>query len=181
ANGIGGGAGPGAAGLASTPILTMTATGNTISQTDGNGILLVARSAHGTFDLKLANNTVGAPINVGGSLRQGIRVDAGNLSTGDDAVCLNITSNTSAGSNGAQGIGLRKQGTIATTNDFGLPGLSPSPATAAQAAAFVAGNNPTGGGVDIISGANFVSCGTAPLSVPIDVAALAQPSATDSA
>src|SRR5205085_9981907 len=86
--------------------------------------------------------------------------------------------NTSAGSNGAQGIGLRKQGTLAATNDFGLPGLSPSPATAAQAATFVAGNNPAGGGVDIISGSNFVSCGTAPLSAPIEVAA-AQHSESD--
>ena len=51
------------------------------SKVHGNGILLVARGAHGTFDLKLANNTVTAPINVGGSARQGIRVDAGKLAT----------------------------------------------------------------------------------------------------
>jgi large repetitive protein len=89
-------------------------------------------------------------------------VDAGNAASLDDLVCLNISGNTSAGSNGALGIGIRKQGTVATTNDFGITGLSPSPATRTQAATFVAGNNPTGGGAEFINGDNFVSCLTAP-------------------
>jgi hypothetical protein len=69
-----------------------------------------------------------------------------------------MTGNTSAGSGVNQGIGLRKQGSVATTNDFGISGLVPSPATAATAAAKVVADNPAGGGVDIISGNNFVSC-----------------------
>jgi hypothetical protein len=46
---------------------------------------------------------------------------------------------------------------VATTSDFGINGLSPSPATAAQAEAFVAALNPAGGGVLAINGSNFVS------------------------
>jgi hypothetical protein len=66
-----------------------------------------------------------------------------------------MTGNTSAGSNGAAGLGIRKQGTVATTNDFGIHNLSPSPTTGATAAAFLAALNT--GGVDAINGDNFVA------------------------
>jgi len=164
-NGIGGGNGVSGAGNAWTPDLTLSVTNNTMTDVDGNGILLVGRVTSGIAKLKITGNNVAAPINAGGSARQGIRVDAGNSLSADDAVCLNISGNTSAGSNGGAGIGIRKEGIVATTNDFGITGLVPSPANAAQATAFVAGNNPAGGGVDSISGAsdNFTSCTTAPL------------------
>ena len=67
------------------------------------------------------------------------------------------------------GIGVRKQGTVATTNDFGIVGIG-GPAgtvqTNAQVQSFVGNpNNLTndgGGGsvngVDIISGSNYTSC-----------------------
>ena len=42
--------------------MTGTITGNTISQTDGNGILAVARGATGTLKVKIQNNTVAAPL-----------------------------------------------------------------------------------------------------------------------
>ena len=61
-----------------------------------------------------------------------------------------------------QGIGLRKQGTVATTNDFEIVGLSPSPTTGANAAARVNMDNPGGNGTDIVSGDNFVSCTITP-------------------
>ena len=77
-------------------------------------------------------------------------------------LCLSINGNTSAGSGLNQGIGLRKQGTVATINDFGIVGLSPSPSSGANAAANVAADNPAGGGVDIIAGDNFVSCTITP-------------------
>jgi len=162
-NGIAGGNGVAGAGNAWTPHLTLIVTNNSISGTDGNGILLVGRGTSGFADMKIANNNVGAPVNAGGTAREGIRVDAGNAASADDGVCLNIFGNTSAGSNGAAGIGIRKQGVVQTTNDFGITGLSPSPATGLQAASFVATNNPgSAGGVDAISGNNFQSCGTAP-------------------
>ncbi len=127
ANGIGGGNGVVigcAAGRCETPDLTLTATNNTISQTDGNGILLVGRG-NGTgaiAKLGIRNNSVSAPLS---GFRPGIRVDAGNTAAGsDDAVCLDLRANTTSGSSSTAGIGLRKQGTVATTNDFGIEGMA---------------------------------------------------------
>jgi hypothetical protein len=80
-NGIGGGNGVSGAGNAWTPNLTLTVTNNIISQTDGNGILLVGRGTSGIANLKIAGNNVAAPINAGGSVRPGIRVNAGNAAT----------------------------------------------------------------------------------------------------
>ena len=159
-NGIGGGNGVAGAGNAWTPNLTLTVTNNSISGTDGNGILLVGRGTTGAANLKIANNNVSTPVNAGGTARQGIRVDAGNASSADDSMCLNITGNTSAGSNGAAGIGLRKQGTVAGTNDFGIKGITPNPPTNTDVQNWVNGLNT--GGTDIINGSNFVQCSSAP-------------------
>src|SRR5204863_8363254 len=118
--------------------------------------------------LKVASNPCASPTNAGSSAREGIRIDAGNAASADDAVFLNIFSNTSAGSNGAGGIGIRKQGSVATTNDFGIydaaggPVLAASP-TNANVTAFVSTLNPlsalgpafTNEGCDIIAGSNF--------------------------
>ena len=131
-----------------------TISGNSVSAYEGNGIRVIARASLGFLDATIQNNTVGTPILTN---RNGIRVDSGSAA-GDVGICMNMTGNTSAGSGVNQGIGLRKQGTVATTNDFGIVGLSPSPATDVQAAAFVAGLNPAGNGVDVLSGQNFVSC-----------------------
>jgi hypothetical protein len=90
-------------------------------------------------------------------------VDAGNASSANDQVYLNIFGNTSAGQNGASGIGIRKQGTTPATNVFGifdsgtLPG-SPlaSPPSNTQVVNFINANNPNGNGTDIINGSGFV-------------------------
>ena len=82
--------------------MVLTVTNNTITGTDGNGILLVGRGTSGLAEFGIRNNSVAAPL---GGARPGIRVDAGNASSLDDAVCLDISGNTSAGSGGAQGIG----------------------------------------------------------------------------
>jgi hypothetical protein len=168
-NGIGGGNGVvlGCAVVPSrceNPDLTLTASGNSISQTDGNGILLVGRG-NGTvggvpalLKTSIKNNTVGAPL---GGVRPGIRVDAGNANSADDAVCVDISGNTSAGSGGSQGIGLRKQGTVATTNDFGVEGMAATASPGVEA--FVDGLNPLGGGTLLISATSgFSNCNTAP-------------------
>jgi hypothetical protein len=102
-------------------------------------------------------------LNSGGTVREGIRVDAGNTASANDSVYLNIFGNTSVGSNGAGGIGIRKQGTDPTVNVFGifdsgtLPG-SPlaSPPSNPQVVTFINANNPNGNGTDIISGSGFV-------------------------
>ncbi|HEX5705874.1 MAG TPA: Ig-like domain-containing protein [Pyrinomonadaceae bacterium] len=186
-NGIGGGNGAGSAGNTSTPNLTLTVTDNTITGTDGNGILLVGRGARGFAGLTIKNNNVSAP--VAASLRPGIRVDAGNSNLNDDAVCLDISNNTSAGSGGSTGIGLRKQGTVATTNDFGIEGMAATASPGVEA--FVDGQNPAGGGTTLLSAASgFSNCSSAPDTASLggspqngfasDSAALsAQASATD--
>ncbi len=168
-NGIAGGNGVAGAGNAWTPQLTLTVTNNSVSGTDGNGILLVGRGATSFANMKITGNTVGTPVNAGGTSRESIRVDAGNAASADDGVCVTIATNTcSVGSNGAAGIGIRKQGTVQGTNDFGITGLVPSPATGAQAATFVAAQNPAGNGCDNISGSNFQSCASAPPIAPPD-------------
>ncbi len=151
-------------GFTSTPSLTVTVTNNNVSQTDGNGILMVARDlATGSLNISVKNNTVAAPL---GGVRPGIRVDAGNA-TGDNDVCLDISGNTSAGSGGHPGIGLRKQGTSTTVNAFGIEGMAATASPGVEA--FVAGLNPAGGGVLLISATSgFTNCGTAPIAAPTE-------------
>jgi hypothetical protein len=166
-NGIGGGNGVVlgcAAGRCENPDLTLTVTNNTISQTEGNGILLVGRG-NGTvggvsakLKMSIKNNTVAAPT---AAVRPGIRVDAGNNSSVDDEVCIDISGNTSAGSGGSQGIGLRKQGTTTTTNDFGIEGMTATATPGVET--FVNGLNPAGAGTLLISAeSGFSNCNTAP-------------------
>jgi hypothetical protein len=123
---------------AETPDLTCTITNNNISNTDGNGILAVSRGVTGILKAKIQNNTVGAPLT---GVRPGIRVDAGNATSVDDAVCLNISGNTAAGSGISAGIGLRKQGTSTTVNDFGINGMA---ATSSPGVEQFVGNGPGG-------------------------------------
>ncbi|MEY2591780.1 MAG: large repetitive protein [Acidimicrobiaceae bacterium] len=140
-----------------SPDFTLEIIGNNVSQTDGNGILATARSATGTARYKIQNNTIGAPRS---GLRPGIRVDAGNAASVDDAVCLDISGNTSAGNGGTNGIGLRKQGTVATTNDFGIVGLPGGSTATPDVETYVNGQNPAGSGTLLISATSgFSSCG----------------------
>ncbi|MEO8054398.1 MAG: hypothetical protein ABI768_04555, partial [Acidobacteriota bacterium] len=141
-------------GATDTPSLTVTISNNTISQTDGNGILVTARDATATVRAKIQNNTVAAPL---GGVRPGIRVDAGNGVSVDDSICLNISGNTSAGSGGSQGLGLRKQGTVSTTNDFGVNGMGATSTPGVEA--YVDGLNPGGNGTLLISATSgFSNC-----------------------
>jgi len=152
-NGIGGGTGV-TFGSSDTPNMTVTITSNSISATDGNGILTVARGATGTLKVKIQNNTVAAPLS---GVREGIRVDAGNNSSVNDSVCLNISGNTSAGSGGVQGIGLRKQGTVSTTNAFGVNGMAATSSPGVES--YVDGLNPAGNGTLLLSATSgFSNC-----------------------
>ena len=139
--------------------LTWNIIGNTISAVDGNGISAVARSGtggSGTLNVKIQNNTVAAPLT---GNRPGIRVDSGNASSLNDTVCVNISGNTSAFSGAASGIGLRKQGTVAATNAFGINGLTPSPTGTPTVESFINTLNPAGNGTFLISASSgFTSC-----------------------
>jgi large repetitive protein len=153
--GIGGGTGV-VFSSADTPNLNWTINGNSISNVDGNGILAVARGATGTLTLKIQNNTVAAPLT---GVRQGIRVDAGNTASVNDSVCLNISGNTSAGSGGATGIALRKQGVSTVINAFGIHGLPSSPAGTPVVENYVDSQNPAGGGTLLLSATSgFTAC-----------------------
>ncbi len=136
-----------------TPTMTTTISGNNISQVDGNGILAVARDGNGTLNVKIQNNTVAAPLT---GVRPGIRVDSGTAA-GNQTVCLNISGNTSAGSGGTQGIGLRKQGTVPTTNAFGVNGMAATATPGVEA--YVNAANPAGNGTLLISATSgFTNC-----------------------
>ncbi len=166
-----------------SPRLTTTITNNNISQTEGNGILVVARDASdGRVVAKINHNVVAAPL---AGVRPGIRVDAGN-NTGDNDVELEIAGNTSAGSGSdpstrAPGIGLRKQGTSTTVNAFGIEGLSPSPAGTPAVESHVNALNPnsasggsSGGGIGgtlLISASSGFTSATVPmLFAPTEIA-----------
>ena len=160
-------------GSSDTPNLQVAITGNNVQHTDGNGILLVARDATGTVNAKVTGNTVGVP---NGEFEEGIRVDSGNSNSANETLAVQISGNTTTGSFSpsfgltAPGIGVRKEGTVANVNTFGIVGLSPSPATAAQTETYIGTQNPnsslgsagaahTGSPTraDVISGSNFVS------------------------
>jgi large repetitive protein len=67
-----------------------------------------------------------------------------------------------AGSNGAAGIGVRKRGTVATVNDFGIQGIPQNPPSNTDIQNYINAQNPAGNGTDIISGSSHVQCSSAP-------------------
>jgi len=137
-----------------TPSLTTTITGNNVSQSDGNGILAVARDATGTLKVKIQNNIVAAPLS---GFRPGIRVDSGNSSSANETVCANISGNTSAGSGAQPGIGLRKQATAPAVNAFGVNGMAATSTPGVET--YVNGLNPAGNGTLLISATSgFTNC-----------------------
>jgi hypothetical protein len=131
------------AGLSATdaPTATVTMTNNTVTNCDGVCLMAFVRNSNGVLHIKIQNNNVTAPLT---GFRTGIRVDSGN-STGNATVFLNIANNTTAGNNNQPGIGLRKQGTVATTNTFGIQGMTPATATASQMEDYVSTQNPASG------------------------------------
>lgn len=159
-----------ATGTLDSAVLKANVSNNIATSTTGVGIYFVANGS-GTSDLKVQNNTVGPPTDL--VARPGIRVDSGTSSgmAVNTTVCLTISGNTVSGAtdgaNTYPGIGLRKEGSVATTNTFGITGLAPSPATGAQMEAYVSAQNPASaagtfgtGGVANVSptGFNYVSC-----------------------
>ncbi|MBX7186710.1 MAG: cadherin-like domain-containing protein [Vicinamibacteria bacterium] len=152
----------GPAGLAnSTGVAAITVNGNRVSNPDGIGIRGIVRASLGTLNLKIQNNDVGTP---SAANRNAIRVDSGSA-TGNVSLCLNLSGNTGpvvasadnlVGSGVNAGIGVRKQGTVAGTNFFGLNGIVANPSTA-QVQTNLLGLN-TATGVDIISGSAYMTC-----------------------
>ncbi|HKI04918.1 MAG TPA: Ig-like domain-containing protein [Thermoanaerobaculia bacterium] len=143
-------------GAGDTPDLTATISNNQISACDGNGIFTGALNSNGTARLKIQNNIVAAPLT---GVRPGIRIDSGTPAAAgtNTTVCLNISGNTSAGSGGTQGIGMRKEGAVATTNAFGINGMVATSSPGVEA--YVDGLNPAGNGTLLISATSgFSNC-----------------------
>ncbi|MEW5930387.1 MAG: Ig-like domain-containing protein [Gemmatimonadota bacterium] len=141
------------ANMASNGTYTATVTGNNVSQSDGVGIWAIARGSSQTLRVKLQNNTVAAPLS---GVRPGLRIDSGSA-VGNTTVCANVSGNTSAGSGGHQGIGIRKQGTNAAVNTFGVHGMAATSSPGVET--YIAGLNPAGGGVLLLSATSgFTNC-----------------------
>ncbi|HWS90884.1 MAG TPA: Ig-like domain-containing protein [Pyrinomonadaceae bacterium] len=167
--------------LAATPnngVVTTKITNNNVSDTDGPGIFVIARGdgSQCTMNANISNNTVAAPT-TNQVPRPGIQVHSGSAGS-DTTLCLDIQDNTTAGSTNVNtgskspGIGIRKEGSVQTTNEFGIEGLAPSPATGDQAATYVYSQNPNSAtginftpantGATSQSGSNYQSCSSAP-------------------
>ena len=147
-------------GATDTPTLTLTATGNNVSQVDGNGILVTARDATGQVNATIKNNTVATPLS---GNRNGIRVDAGNAISVNDSMCVDIASNTSSGSGlSPEAIGLRKQGTVTSVNAFGVEGMAATATPGVEA--YVSGKQNAGSQSTLLISATsgFSSCNSAP-------------------
>ena len=144
------------------PTLSGTISGNVISGQDGNGIIVLAfNNSKATVNASILNNNIGTPNNAGNEF--GILVASGSSSQTDPAnaptVCMNMQGNTSAGSGVDTGIGIRKRtpSAGAATPVFNIQGYS-----SGAVDSYVAGLNPNGGGVTLISATTgFGSC-TAP-------------------
>jgi len=151
------------AGIGDTAALSTIISGNTISQTDGSGIIATADEGNASLNARISNNTVAAPLGLGTAT--GIFVKSGKPGSIDNAVCLDVFGNTSAGENGGFGIGLRKEGAVSTTHDFGVEGMAVTASPDVEA--FVAGLNPVGGGVTLTSASSgFIGCSGAPARAP---------------
>ncbi|HNV41449.1 MAG TPA: Ig-like domain-containing protein [Ornithinibacter sp.] len=150
-------------------VLNLTVDGNAVSATKSSGISLLTRDS-GTLRSRVQNNNVAAPVELAGE--SGIVVTSGDQIAGDATVCLQILNNSTAGSvnsvagGTAPGIGLFKRGTVQTTNDFGVSGLTATPTSAADVVTYVSSVNSgsaLGSGIygtfrAQVSGNNYVPC-----------------------
>jgi hypothetical protein len=135
------------------PNLGVTVNGNTISATDGVGINAIVRNTTGSLTAAVTNNIVAAPLS---GARSGIRIDSG-AATGNVSLCLQLSGNRSAGSGGLTGISLRKQGTNAAVNAYGIKGMAATSSPGVES--YVNAQNPLGGGTTLVSATSgFSNC-----------------------
>jgi hypothetical protein len=136
-----------------TPTINAIVASNTVSQSDGYGIEVEQRDSNGTANVKVTNNTVSAPKT---SVATSIEVMEGSTGSAsyNPTLCSTISGNTAAtaaddgAGDRAPGITLDKLpagSNSPATYKFGITGLTPSPATAAQTQLYVASQNPASG------------------------------------
>jgi hypothetical protein len=123
--------------VADTPFVKITVDGNTFSGSSGIPIRLRSQGASGTLHAIVSDNTVSG---ITGTNLQAMRVDSGN-SNGTSTVCLQVQNNSFTPSGSAQGMMVRRDITSPTPDNFGIVGLTPSPATAAQVISYLNSQN----------------------------------------
>jgi hypothetical protein len=138
------------------PAGNFTVTNNSVAQPDGSGFVAIGINNAGVMDVDMRNNTVGADPFLAN--RSAIRIAQNNATS--PTICLQLSGNSTTGGSGVnQGIGIRRNAGLT----FGVVGL-PAGSTATPAfEAYINGQNPLGGGTDLISQTTgFSSCTLTP-------------------
>jgi large repetitive protein len=138
------------------PSGNFTVTNNSVAQPDGSAFVAIGINNAGVMDVDMRNNTVGADPFL--TNRSAIRIAQNNATS--PTICLQLSGNSTTGGSGVnQGIGIRRNAGLT----FGVVGL-PAGSTATPAfEAYINGQNPAGGGTDLISQTSgFSSCTITP-------------------
>jgi hypothetical protein len=125
----------GCAGPAGT--MTVSITGNTISQVANRGIDVLARDGSSTLNATIRNNTITL---TDAAALDGIRMDSAAVSTDTTSVCADIASNSATTIAGQFGIRVRQRSTGST---FRLEGYSGSGTDDAGVASYLNARNTT--------------------------------------
>ena len=137
--------------------LTTAITSNTIREVTGRGVDLLVRDGSGTLNATVTGNTLALTSAV--SL-EGIRFDAGALSTDQTKACAAISGNTITTFGGFNAIRLRQR-FLNTT--FDLAGYAGSPVNDAAVAAFLVSTNTVANAAADHGGAGFTGVASCPM------------------
>jgi hypothetical protein len=135
--------------------VTVAVTGNTIREVANRGIDVLARDGSSTINATITGNNI---VLTSPSALEGIRVDAGALSTDAVKICAAISGNT-ATTPVSTGIRVRQR-FLGTT--FNLVGYAGAPTNNAAVAAFLAGTNTASSTLADNGGPGFVGVASCP-------------------
>jgi hypothetical protein len=133
-----------------------TVTNNSVAQPDGSGFVAIGINNAGVMDVDMRGNTVGADPFL--TNRSAIRIAQNNATS--PTICLQLSGNSTTGGSGVnQGIGIRRN----TGLTFGVVGLPAGSTATPNFEAYINGQNPAGGGTDLISQTSgFSTCTLTP-------------------
>jgi hypothetical protein len=133
-----------------------TVTNNRVAQPDGSGFVAIGINNAGVMDLDMRNNTVAADPFL--TNRSAIRIAQNNATS--PTICTQLSGNSTTGGSGVnQGIGIRRN--VGLT--IGVVGLPAGSTATPNFEAYINGQNPSGGGTDLISQTSgFSSCTLTP-------------------
>jgi hypothetical protein len=138
------------------PMGNFTVTNNSVAQPDGSGFVAIGINNAGVMDVDMRGNTVGADPFL--TNRSAIRIAQNNATS--PTICLQLSGNSTTGGSGVnQGIGIRRN----TGLTFGVVGLPAGSTATPNFEAYINGQNPAGGGTDLISQTSgFSTCTLTP-------------------